>query len=324
MKLPIWLDCDPGHDDMMAIMLASTSPALNLVGISTTHGNQSVDKTFVNAVRTTFLTGNRVPVYRGFAEPLTRQSKACPEIHGESGLGGFDWTDVDKQIMVEPKDICAFYTALKAAIDTHATQNSLFTIVSTASFTNIAQFIKAYPEYASKIKLVSMAGNFKTIGNILPWSEFNVLIDPEACQYLLDMKVHITFIPLDVTHTVLFTPDVESRIKSISNAKFSTLIINLLNFFKDTYKSVFKFDFPPLHDPVAVYYLLNPNAFVTENVHVSIETKGEFTFGACCADWFKQFGGAENCTVCLKVDVEAFWNEMIKSLEVCAVNGGWK
>ena len=92
MKLPIWLDCDPGHDDMMAIIMAVLSPGLDLRGISTTHGNQTVEKTYQNARRTLVLAGKQVPVFKGYKEPLTRESKSCPEIHGESGLGGVDWS----------------------------------------------------------------------------------------------------------------------------------------------------------------------------------------------------------------------------------------
>ena len=95
MSLPIWLDCDPGHDDMMGIILAATNPKLSLRGISTTHGNQTVQKTFQNARRTVYLTGRRIPVYCGAGAPLKRESRVCPEIHGESGLGGVSWEDVD-------------------------------------------------------------------------------------------------------------------------------------------------------------------------------------------------------------------------------------
>ena len=94
--LPVWLDCDPGHDDMMAIIMSATHPSLALKGISATHGNQSVDKTYINGLRTVFMTGKNIPVYKGYAMPLTRESRACPEIHGESGLGGIDWAEYDK------------------------------------------------------------------------------------------------------------------------------------------------------------------------------------------------------------------------------------
>lgn len=324
-SLPIWLDCDPGHDDMMAIMLASTNPRLCLKGISSTHGNQTVDKTYLNALRTTFLTGNPVPVYRGYAAPLVRESRACPEIHGESGLGGFDWAEIDKLLDPHPGDICQFFNALKHEIDEYYEKTGKkFTVVTTASFTNLAQFLKAYPAYAQKIRVVSMAGNFKTIGNIGPWSEFNVLIDPEATQFILDSGVWITFVPLDVTHTVLFTPEQKARVQQLPNKKFATLIVNLLEFFKKTYKEVFGFEYPPVHDPTAIFYLLAPEAFETVDVNVEIECQGKYTYGACCADWFGQFGREKNATVCLKVDVNKFWDAMLEALRVCAVQGGFK
>eukprot|EP00703_Trepomonas_sp_PC1_P002043 JAP94563.1 Inosine-uridine preferring nucleoside hydrolase family protein [Trepomonas sp. PC1] len=317
-RLPIWLDCDPGHDDMMAIIMASVSPAVELKGISTTHGNQTVEKTYQNARRTTVLTGIQVPVYKGYSEPLIRQSKACPEIHGESGLGGVEWYKIDEMLPHDEQNtIQQFFDHLEKEITTYYEKtDKKFTIISTGAFTNIAMFVKA-KGLADKIKLVSMAGNFKCIGNIMPWSEFNVLIDPEAGQYLLNQNVHITFIPLDVTHTVLFTEQIEKRILQIENKKFGVFICALLNFFKETYDKVFQFKYPPLHDPVAVFFVLFPEAFITEDVGMRIECQGEHTYGACCADWFGQLKWEKNSTVCLKVDVDKFWDHMIKCLEVC-------
>ena len=327
------LDCDPGHDDMAAIMLLAYSKALNCQFISTTHGNQTVQKTYLNARRTLTLIkkADKIPVYRGYSRPLTRESVACPEIHGESGLGGYDWTEIDKQMPenpalallgykseseLKPTD---FFGHLHKLIQEAAAQGERFQVITTGSMTNIAQYLLAHPEDAKHMRLCCMAGNFLVVGNITPFAEFNVLIDPEATKLIVESEVEVTFsAPLDITHTVLVTQDVINEMKASitpKSQKFYDAMLALLMFFKDTYKDVFGFESPPLHDPVAVFYLLNPEVFESKRCHVDIETKGEFTYGCCCHDLLTlKKTKPDNVTVCLKLKeggVEAFWKAMI-------------
>lgn len=329
------LDCDPGHDDMVAIMLAAYSPLLDLQYVSTTHGNQTVEKTYTNARRTLTLIhrADKIPIYRGYSRPLTREGVACPEIHGESGLGGVNWADVDAAMppnpalkilgysdesFLQPTD---FFSHLhRLVLETPADKR--FDVITTGSMTNIAQYLLAHPEDAKRIRVTCMAGNFMVVGNITPFAEFNVLIDPEATSYIVNSEAEIVFAaPLDITHTVLVTNEVLDKIREATakhSPKFHTMIDALLNFFKDTYHDVFGFDSPPLHDPVAVFHLIKPECFEHVQCHVDIETKGEFTFGACCTDLLIKKQNPEkskenNATVCLKLKpggVDAFWEEV--------------
>lgn len=326
------LDCDPGHDDMVAIMLLMYSRSLDPQFISTVHGNQTVAKTYANARRTLHLIGcaDRIPVYRGYSAPLCRSAVACPEIHGESGLGGVDWAAIDRTLPrnpaldilgyadereLRPNDFFAHLHRLVAAVP----DGDRFQVITTASMTNIAQYVLAYPEDAAKLRVSCMAGNFHTVGNILPFSEFNVLIDPEAADRLLRAGVEVHFAaPLDVTHTVLVTDAVMERIRAATephSPMFYGMISALLMFFKDTYRDVFGFAAPPLHDPVAVFYLLHPEKFRRVHCHVDIETKGEYTYGACCSDLLmKKVTKEPNAFVCLELvdnGVEAFWDTLI-------------
>ncbi|KAH0790287.1 nucleoside hydrolase [Histomonas meleagridis] len=325
------IDCDPGHDDMVAIMLMVYSPSLSIQYISTTHGNQTVNKTYINARRTLNLIhrADKIPVYRGYASPLIREGVACPEIHGESGLGGVDWSEIDSTMPRNPAlDILGYAdeTELKPTdffahlhrLISETPDNERFQIVTTASMTNIAQYLRVYPADASKMKISCMAGNFKTVGNILPFSEFNVLVDPEATDLILKSAVEMHFsAPLDVTHTVLVTPSVLSSIEAATknlSPKFFGFIRDLLFFFTDTYKNVFGFKSPPLHDPVAVYYLLHPEQFECVKCHVDIETKGEYTYGACCSDLLMKKKKEPNAIVCLRLvngGIEEFWKTVI-------------
>ena len=337
-RLKCIIDCDPGHDDLAAIMLLIYSPSLDAQFISTAHGNQTVNKTYQNARRTLNLIkrADKIPVYRGFSKPLIREGVACPEIHGESGLGGVDWTPIDSTMPRNPaldilgyeseEQLCPtdFFNHLHKLIN-EVKEGERFDIITTASMTNIAQYILAYPADTKKMRIQSMAGNFMVVGNITPFAEFNVLIDPEAYDIVLKSDVEMIFsAPLDITHTVLVDDQVLNKIKesTIENSPlFYTMISSLLTYFKDTYKTVFGFQYPPLHDPVAVFYLLRPDCFESTQCHVDIETKGEFTYGCCCHDLLLKKKDPSklkepNATVCLKLKEgghEAFWNEMCKA-----------
>jgi len=330
------LDCDPGHDDMAMIMLSVYSPTLDVQYISTTHGNQTVNKTYQNARRTLNLIkkADKIPVYRGYSRPLTRESVACPEIHGESGLGGVDWTEIDRTMPKNPVlDILGkkdeseltptdFFPHLHRLIQE---SDGPFNVITTGSQTNIAQYLLAYPNDAKKIKLTCMAGNFMVVGNISPFSEFNVLIDPEATDMILKSGVDFIFAaPLDITHTVLVTDEILEKIRQSTQPQsplFCEMIQKLLTFFKDTYRDVFGFSSPPLHDPVAAFHLLKPECFEHVRCHVEIETRGDYTYGACCTDLVlkkrdpSKAVKPDNATVCLSLKQgghDAFWNEMIR------------
>ncbi|KAK8860329.1 Uridine nucleosidase 1 [Tritrichomonas musculus] len=335
------IDCDPGHDDLAAIMLLCYSPSLDLQFISTTHGNQTVNKTYQNARRTLNLIklADKIPVYRGFSRPLVREGVACPEIHGESGLGGVDWNPIDSTMPKNPaldllgykseEELCPtdFFGHLHRLIN-EVKEGEKFDIVETASMTNIAQYILAFPADAKKIRVVTMGGNFMVVGNITPFAEFNVLVDPEAYDIVLNSDAELIFAaPLDITHTVLVDDHVLAKIKESTEANstlFYTMITNLLMFFKDTYKEVFGFECPPLHDPVAVFYLLRPDCFESVKCHVNIETKGEYTYGCCCHDLLlkkkdPQHSKEPNTTVCLKLKEgghDAFWSEMCRAFNL--------
>lgn len=341
------LDCDPGHDDLVAIMLLVYSSSLHPEFITTTHGNQTVNKTYQNARRTLNLINraDKIPVYRGFSKPLIREGVACPEIHGESGLGGVDWDPIDSTMPKNPAlDILGyksedeliptdFFKPLHQLIS-EVKDGDRFDIITTASMTNMAQYILSYPDDAKKIRITSMAGNFLVVGNITAFAEFNVLIDPEANNIILESDAEMIFAaPLDITHTVLVDDLVMAKIKESTfqnSPQFFTMISSLLTFFKDTYKTVFGFSSPPLHDPVAVFYLLHPECFESTTCHVNIETKGEYTYGCCCHDLLlkkKDPSKAQepNATVCLKLKpggLDTFWTELCKVFELIAKEVG--
>jgi inosine-uridine nucleoside N-ribohydrolase len=141
--------------------------------------------------------------------------------------------------------------------------------VATGCLTNFALLLSVFPEIKQKIEKIVLLGGAVGIGNISPCAEFNILIDPEAAKIVFDSGVEIVMVPIEVTHTALVTPSVISRVKAL-DSPFGQLCVDLLNFFGETYKRVFYFDFPPLHDPLAVAYVIEPSLFVTRHLRVDI------------------------------------------------------
>ena len=248
--LPVWLDCDPGHDDALAIMLAAYTPGITLLGVSTVHGNQTLAKTTLNARRVLAMAGvTGLRVAPGAAKPLLRPPRACPEIHGDSGLDGPDLSSYDAVADASQQQpaIVQMHAALREA-------GERATLVCTGALTNAALLLSVYPELAATVRVVFMGGAVRG-GNTGAVAEFNIQLDPEAAAVVLDSGAHVTMVPLDVTHTALVTPDVLRCIRAgpdgnASNSRFRRIVGELLTYFAASYRAVFAFDSPPLHDPV--------------------------------------------------------------------------
>eukprot|EP01111_Echinosteliopsis_oligospora_P009903 TRINITY_DN2994_c0_g1_i3.p1 TRINITY_DN2994_c0_g1~~TRINITY_DN2994_c0_g1_i3.p1 ORF type:complete len:299 (-),score=77.98 TRINITY_DN2994_c0_g1_i3:160-1056(-) len=271
-KQLVWLDCDPGHDDAFAIILAGYSNKIKLLGISTALGNQSIEKTTQNALKVLSISGlDHIDVVRGQAAPLIRPPMECPEIHGNSGLDcGVGFPPITKTALPH-KAVLYMYEIINAA-------PSPVTIVATACLTNIAVLITVFPEIKQKIKSVTLLGGAIGVGNMSPSAEWNILVDPEAAKLVFDSGMKIVMVPIEVSHTALATPDIISSIQNL-NSNFGLLMVDLLLFFKKTYKEVFNFEHPPLHDPLAIAYVISPDLFETRLMRVDVETMSPLCSG---------------------------------------------
>lgn len=217
----LWLDCDPGHDDALALILAACSPSLStLVGVSTTFGNTTVANATRNALRVLHAAGVAgVPVHRGAAKPLVRAAVHCPEIHGHSGLDGPELDDGVQEPSAVPA-VLAMHAALSAGE---------VTLVATGPLTNVALLLSVYPDLIPTLRVVWMGGSLGT-GNTGAVAEFNAQLDPEACRCVFEAGVReLVMIPLGVTHSVLVRPAVLDAIGTAS--AFQLLIRELLLFF---------------------------------------------------------------------------------------------
>lgn len=308
----IWLDCDPGHDDAMAIILAAMHPEACLTGITTVAGNQSSEKTHANALAVLAAIGrDDIPVLRGQDAALLGPMPYCAEIHGESGLDGPDGKPLfplQGKSIKDPHWLTRWRDLILKASSEH---NQKLNLVCTASLTNAALLLTVFPEIREVIDITIMGGAMG-IGNTGPAAEFNIENDPEAARIIFESGVALTMVPLEVTHTLLADSGVMERIGS--DTPFKKSICNLLDFFRDTYKKVFGFDNPPLHDPAAVYYVLNPGAFKTKKMRVDIECGSLLSRGQTVCDVYGRSGKPANCRVALSTDVQSFWKEMIAAV----------
>ena len=281
------------------------------------HGNQTLAKTTLNARRVLAMAGvPGVRVAPGAAKPLLRPPRVCPEIHGATGLDG---PDLSAHGGEDDEDGAPH--ALPAVVQMHAAlreagQNA--TLVCTGALTNAALLLSVYPELAATLRVVFMGGAVRG-GNTGAVAEFNIQLDPEAAAVVLSSGAHVTMVPLDVTHTALVTPDVLHRIRDGpapgSSTRFRRVVAELLVFFASSYKSVFGFDSPPLHDPCAVLCALAPQLFELRHMRVDVETVSPLSYGQTVCDVLDQSRLAPNAHVALRMDVPAFWTHMHAALD---------
>lgn len=307
MPTPIILDCDPGHDDALAMILASCNPEIDLRAITTVSGNGAIDKVTLNARRVSTLAKINVPIAEGAGKSILGAFESATDIHGESALDGANLPE--PTVPLEPihaVDLMA--KVLKSSKDK-------VTIVATGPLTNVALFLKMYPDLRNHIAEIVFMGGSASRGNRTPYAEFNIWMDPEAADVVLRSGIPTTMCGLDVTHQALVTKDVFNRIEALGTPLAQT-VIGLLKFFAKTYDEVFEMPDPPLHDPVAVALLIDRSVVRSKFTNVQVELNGVLTRGATVVDIYNREGFAANCTVALDLDAEKFWNLMIDALRV--------
>lgn len=292
------LDCDPGHDDAISIIIgASKRSELNILGITTVAGNVEVDKNTRNALQVCEMINLDAPVVEGAVRPLVRESAVAPEIHGETGLDG--------PVLPAPVKKKLQGHAVDFIIEEVKKSTEKVTLVPTGPLTNIALALIKDPSIKDNIdEIVLMGGG--TFGNWTPAAEFNIYVDAEAAKVVYESGVPVTMFGLDVTHQVIADEAVISRVAQIDN-DIAGFVKELLIFFAETYKNHFGFSGGPIHDACTTMYLLDPEMFTFEDVNVTIETKGEATYGMTVVDLLKTTGKAENVKFATGVDEETFW-----------------
>ncbi len=309
MKHKIILDCDPGHDDAIALLLAAHHPDIELLAVTTVAGNQSVEKTAYNALKICSLAHiHTIPVAKGMDRPLLRPGRYAAHIHGESGLDGPNIPEPDIELAPQHGVELLIELLLKSEGD--------ITLVHTGPLTNLAVAIRREPAIVPKIKAISLMGGAIGVGNTTPAAEFNIWFDPEAAAIVFGCGRPLTMVPLEVTHQALATPEVLHRLR-VSGRRVACFAADLLVFFADTYLHVFGFTSPPVHDPCAVAAVIDPRILHAQRMHVEIETRGEWTTGRTVCDIYRKSdkeSKESDIRVGYALDVPRFWDIVIPTL----------
>lgn len=295
----IILDCDPGHDDAIAIMLAGKHPKIDLLGVTVVSGNQTLEKTGLNALNICQYLDIDVPVCLGASEPLIKDVEVCYEIHGETGLDGFDFPELS----------ISFDNRLAAQfiIDILTSTEDKVTMVTTGPMTNLALALKLNPKIKDSIEEVVLMGGSYQNGNVTPAAEFNIYSDPEAAYIVFNSGLTVRMFGLDVTRKVLVLPDVIDRMSKINN-KASKLFCDLMKVFNENQKRVFGFEGGPLHDPLPLVYLVQPEVVHLEYVSCVIDISRGSSYGRTNCDIFDYLKLPKNAYVATKVNVEMYWD----------------
>lgn len=302
----IILDCDPGHDDAMAMVLAAGDPRVELVAVTTCAGNQTVEKVTYNALSVCAIAGIDVPVAAGAAGPLVRPQIVAPDIHGESGLDG--------PVLPEPTRTALTAHAVDVIIDeVMAAEPGSITLVPTGPLTNIALAMAKEPRIVERVKRVVLMGGSFTRGNRTPAAEFNIVADPEAAQAVFAGAWPVTMVGLDLTHQALATPEVVDRIRSIGSP-LSEFIVEVLKFFGASYLEHQGFDSPAVHDLCCVAWVADPEVFTTRSAFVAVELTGTWTTGMTVTDFTDLLGQAHNTDVAIELDHDRLWDMTIDAI----------
>ena len=306
-KEKIILDCDPGHDDAVAIMLAAINPKIELLGITVVAGNQKLEKTVNNALKVCNHLNLNVPVYSGMSRPMIREQLIADDIHGETGLDGPKFEEL--KIKAENKH------AVNFIIDTLMNSDEKITLVPTGPLTNIGMAIRFEPKIIEKINRIVLMGGSYQLGNMTPAAEFNILADPDAAHIVFSSGVKLVMMGLDLTRQASATKEVVEKIKSLNN-KASKLFVDLMEFFAASQKNVFGWTAPPVHDPTTIAYIIDPECIKVKPMFCEIELWSERSYGRTLCDYFGILKKKPNVDVAVKLDFDRFWNLVYENLKL--------
>ena len=299
MSTPILLDCDPGHDDAIALLLALGSDELVLRGVTVVAGNQTLEKTTANAIRVLELAGRGdVPVAVGSPRPLVREPFVAAYVHGETGLDGPDLPPPQ----AEPSD--------QHAVDFLAERLEGATLVATGPLTNVALLLARYTE-ARPERIVLMGGAIAE-GNVTPAAEFNIWADPEAAARVFASGLDVTMVGLDVTHQALVTAAHAEQLRGAG--RVGKVVAELLDFYGVFHREVYGFDGSPVHDAVAVAHVIDPTLLELQHLNVRVDCESELCRGRTVVDVWRRSGLEPTANVAVGIDSERFLTLLLDRL----------
>jgi purine nucleosidase/pyrimidine-specific ribonucleoside hydrolase len=305
---PVLLDCDPGHDDAVAILLALGSPGVRLLGITTCFGNCSVEDATRNAQRVLALVGREdVPVARGAAGPMRGEVALGNYVHGVSGLDG--------PVLPEPAVAPVAETATELLERCLVESPEPVTVVVTGPMTNLGVLLSESPGIVEHIREIVFMGGSTERGNHTPTAEFNTYADPEALDVVLRAGVPVRMVGLNLTHQALATAKVVDRMSAMPH-EVGRVCAEWMGFFGDSYERIWEFEAPPVHDPCTIAALLDPDVIRWRDCFVAVELDGTWTRGTTVVDLFGRLPDqAPNASVAIELDAERYWELVLTALD---------
>ncbi len=302
-RTPIILDCDPGHDDAIALLLALASPEVDLLGVTTVHGNQTLEKTTANALRVLDLVGRGdVPVAPGADRPLVRELTVASHVHGDSGLDGPVLPPVSRVALDEH--------AVDFLERTIAENAAPVTLVPTGPLTNIAMLLGRTG--GTNVERIVLMGGAIAEGNMTPAAEFNIWADPEAAEVVFSSAIETTMIGLDVTHRAVTTPAIQERF--VATGAVGAFVAELVEFFAVYHRETYGWDGAPIHDAVAVAHVIRPALVSTIHCNVEVELNSDLCRGRTVVDRWRRTGRAPNADVGVELDTDGFFDLLVERI----------
>ena len=308
MSKKIILDCDPGHDDAVAIMLAVASDEIDLIGITCVGGNATLENTKLNTLKICSLLNRQdISIYAGANKPMFYDLVTAEHVHGDSGLDGAPL----------PAPVMAVQSthAVDFIIDSlRAAPPKTITLCPLGPLTNIATALERAPDIADRIaQVVLMGGAYFEVGNITPAAEFNIFVDPEAAQLVFQSGLDLVVAPLDVTHKALTSPAWSSALRA-QNHPVCDVVAGWTEFFERFDTQKYGSEGAPLHDPCVIAYLIAPELFSGRKINVEIETQSELTRGMTVADWWRVTDRPANAMFLGHIDAEKYFELITQRL----------
>jgi inosine-uridine nucleoside N-ribohydrolase len=303
--IPVLIDCDPGHDDAMALLLALASPELDVLGVSTVHGNQTLEKTTANALRVLeYASFEDVAVAAGADRPLVRAPALGAHVHGESGLDGPD--------LPPPAGAPAAAHAADFLADRLRSAPEPVTLIPTGPLTHVALLLARHPDVTDRLERIVLMGGAIAEGNVTPAAEFNIFVDPEAAARVFASGADVTMIGLDVTHRALMTAAHADRLRAAG--RVGAMVAELWAFYHRFHRRVYEFGGAPVHDALAVAHVIRGDLVRTAHRHVAVECGSELCRGRTVVDLWRVTGHEPNAHVGVDVDGERFLELLVERI----------
>jgi inosine-uridine nucleoside N-ribohydrolase len=303
MSTPVILDCDPGHDDAIGLLLALASPELEVLGVTTVHGNQTLEKTTANALRVLDLVGRTdIPVAAGADRPLVRELTVASHVHGDSGLDGPTLPPAGRSPIGEH--------AIDFLERTIAESPVPVTLIPTGPLTNIALLLERTG--GANVERIVLMGGAIGEGNMTPAAEFNIWADPEAAQAVFHAGIDTTMIGLDVTHRAVTTPAIQDRLRAAGS--IGGFVADLVDFFAVYHRETYGWDGAPIHDAVAVAHVIRGGLVTTIETNIEVELESELCRGRTVVDRWHRTDRPVNAWVGLELDAAAFFDLLVERI----------